>query len=72
MDKQELTNVIPLHGGDPNSSALRLANRYAVTTEQLQAAIRPLFLLMHDRGIGNIVIARDGKKALLTIDGETL
>ena len=47
-----------------------LLNRYGVTAEELQAKIKPLFLLMNDHGIENLSIKRIGKKVSITF-GET-
>jgi hypothetical protein len=46
--------------------------RICVSQAELHAAIKPLFLLMHDQGIGSVSIKCDGSKAVITIDGKTL
>ncbi|MFC5427959.1 hypothetical protein ACFPTO_03915 [Paraburkholderia denitrificans] len=50
----------------------RLITRFGIKQAQMHAAIKPLFLLMHDHGIGTVSIERDGTKAIVTIDGERL
>ncbi|MBB2984257.1 MAG: hypothetical protein V4793_29270 [Paraburkholderia tropica] len=68
-----MSNVIPLRTEDEASELeRRLATRFGIKTAQLHAAIKPLFLLMHDHDIGNVSISRDGTKAVVTVDGESL
>ncbi len=69
-----MSNVIPLRTSAAGASELerRLAERFGISASQLQAAIRPLFLLMHDYGISEVSIRRGDMKAVVTIDGESL
>ncbi|ARL04256.1 hypothetical protein [Burkholderia pseudomallei] len=73
-----MMNVIQLrsHGGDDTETlapqAQALLTRYGVSQKDLREAIRPLFFLMHDRGIGNIALARDGTKLMITVDGKAV
>lgn len=53
-------------------SARRLADRFGVSPDELHAAIKPMFLLMHDHGIGSLTIERDGMKAMITVDGRRM
>lgn len=67
------TNVIPLRQNNEVSDLeKRLASRFGITQAQLHAALKPLFLLMYDHGIENVTIARDGMKAVVSVDGESL
>lgn len=73
-----MSNVIQLRvDGEPTQAERaelerRLGTRFGVSQEQLHAAIRPLFLLMHAHGIGTVSIEREGTKALVTVDGKAL
>ncbi|KVV40963.1 hypothetical protein WT27_13665 [Burkholderia territorii] len=67
------TNVTPLRQNDEASDfEKRLASRFGITQAQLHAALKPLFLLMYDHGIENVSIARNGMKAVVSVDGESL
>jgi hypothetical protein len=46
--------------------------RFGISERQLRDAIRPLFLLMHDHGVTNLAIARDGTKAVISVDGQII
>lgn len=48
----------------------RLDARYGLTPEQLREAIKPVFLLMAQYGIGNVSIDKAGTNAVVTIDGK--
>jgi hypothetical protein len=73
-----MSNVIQLRvDGEPAKAELseperRLVSRFGVDQAQLHAAIKPLFLLMYDHGIGSVSIARDGAKAVITVDGKSM
>jgi hypothetical protein len=73
-DKEEdcpMTNVVALREQDEaRERAIRLAARFGFNPQQLQDAIKPLFLLMHRGGIGCISVTRDGGRAVVEIDGE--
>jgi hypothetical protein len=65
-----MTNVVALREQDEaRDLAIRLAARFGFNPQQLQDAIKPLFLLMH-RGDGCISVSRDGGRAVVEIDGE--
>jgi hypothetical protein len=53
-------------------AARRLAGRFGVTQAELHAAIKPMFLLMYDHGIGSLTIDRDDTRAVVTIDGQRM
>ncbi|HKR42544.1 MAG TPA: hypothetical protein VJU59_23215 [Paraburkholderia sp.] len=68
-----MSNVIQLRAEDEASEfERRLVARFGIKAVQLHAAIKPLFMLMHDHDIGNVSITRDGNRALVTVDGESL
>ncbi|MCA8198495.1 hypothetical protein [Burkholderia vietnamiensis] len=73
-----MTNVIQLrsNGADDTEAlppqAQALLTRYGVSQKDLREAIRPLFFLMHDRGIGNIALTRDGTRLMITVDGKAV
>ncbi|WP_321820723.1 MULTISPECIES: hypothetical protein [unclassified Burkholderia] len=72
-----MTNVTTLRADGEveklaRESACRLAERFGVTQAELHAAIKPLFLLMHEHGIESLAINRDGTKALVTVDGKPM
>lgn len=54
------------------SAASALLNRFGVTNEETRAEIKPLVLWMHDHGITDLQIQRDGTKALITINGAAI
>jgi hypothetical protein len=70
-----MTNVIPLKADapsaapEPSEPERRLAERFRMNERQLRDAIRPLFLLMHEHGVSNVTIDRDGSKAVISVDG---
>lgn len=72
-----MTNVTQLRADGEveklaRESARRLAERFGITQAELHAAIKPMFLLMHDHGIGNLSIDRNGAKAVVTVDGQRM
>ena len=48
----------------------RLEARHGTTPAELKELINPLFLWMYDHDIKDLLIARDDKKALITVDGQ--
>ena len=68
-----MNNVVPLRTESTLTELeQRLIARFGVKQAQVHAAIKPLFLLMHDHGMETVSIVRDGAKAIVTIDGERL
>ncbi|MFP3637635.1 hypothetical protein [Paraburkholderia sp. SIMBA_054] len=70
--------MLPFKGAAAQESAglteseRRLAQRFGISKHELHDAIRPLFLLMHEHGITNIAIDRDGTKARIVVDDVSL
>lgn len=68
-----MADVIPLPARAPQcATEAQLTARFGITNAELHAAMKPLFLLMHDRGIDSVRIDRSGTHAVVTIDGETI
>lgn len=70
-----MSNVTPLRTDGEveklaRESVRRLADRFGVSQAEPHAAIKPMFLLMHDRGIGSLAINRDGTKVVITVAGQ--
>ena len=70
-----MTNVISLKGAKPVPAETavaerKLMERFGIDERLLRDAIRPLFMLMHDHGVSNVAIERDGAKAVITVDGK--
>lgn len=49
-----------------------LVRKYGVSSDQLRAAIKPLFLFMYDHEIPDVTIKRDGAKCVITINGQNI
>lgn len=68
-----MNNVVPLRPeSEVSELEQRLITRFGIKQAQVHAAIKPLFLLMHDHDLGTVSIERDGTKAIVTLDGERL
>lgn len=49
-----------------------LHERFGITTEEMRANIKPLFMFMLDHGMSSITIDRTGTQCLVTVDGKQI
>jgi len=77
-EKASMDNVIMFPGetkpapAEPSDVERRLAQRFGISQSELRMAIKPLFMLMYDHGVSNLSIARDGAKAIISVDGKPI